>query len=66
MISSCLVNQELVSLQKEETVLQSNLTTQKTRLEGDFPLLYLDMYWVPQKLPQIYTVIVYFCIGKVA
>ena len=23
-------------------------------------------YWVPQKLPQIYTVIVYICIGKVA
>ena len=24
------------------------------------------MYWVPQKLPQIYTVIAYICIGKVA
>ena len=23
-------------------------------------------YWVPQKLPQIYTVIAYICIGKVA
>ena len=24
------------------------------------------IYWVPQKLPQIYTVIAYICIGKVA
>ena len=23
-------------------------------------------YWMPQKLPQIYTVIAYICIGKVA
>ena len=23
-------------------------------------------YWVPQKIPQIYTVIAYICIGKVA
>ena len=23
-------------------------------------------YWVPRKLPQIYTVIAYICIGKVA
>ena len=26
----------------------------------------LNVYWVPQKLPQVYTVIVYICIGKVA
>ena len=26
----------------------------------------VDLYWVPQKLPQIYTEIVYICIGKVA
>ena len=25
-----------------------------------------ETYWVPQKLPQIYTVIVYICIEKVA
>ena len=24
------------------------------------------VYWVPQKLPKIYTVIAYICIGKVA
>ena len=24
------------------------------------------IFWVPDKLPQIYTVIVYYCIGKVA
>ena len=29
------------------------------------PLGVLDTYWVPQKLPQIYTIIVYICIGKV-
>ena len=31
------------------------------------PIFTIDMiYWVPQKLPQIYTVIAYICIGKVA
>ena len=29
------------------------------------PALY-QTYWVPQKLPQVYTVIAYICIGKVA
>ena len=23
-------------------------------------------YWVPQKLPQMYTVILYICVGKIA
>ena len=26
----------------------------------------VNYYWVPQKLPQIYTVITFICIGKVA
>ena len=34
--------------------------------EGQTLIEKLRSYWVPQKLPQIYTVIAYICIEKVA
>ena len=34
--------------------------------EGLNGILSVEYYWVPHKLPQIYTVIVYICIRKVA
>ena len=48
---------------KNGLIFCSHIYSVRRSKEGSLPPW---IYWVPQKLPQIYTVIAYICIGKVA
>ena len=60
---SSLFEKPLIDYTADRTVYKCSPVLKSPERKDDIQLL--EKYWVPQKLPQIYTVIAYICIEKV-